>query len=286
VPFIAPKTAAFKQFVILDAEGVVAALSAIDGGQVDEILTRSATEGGSSLGGELDAKVAKGRAKRAKTRKVEEEMRLARTRHSAAAKLIEALEAQEAIGIVEGPFDKEIFAQVESGMVLLFKAELHLHPLPKAYEMLRSFIDVAPKLDTSGASSDVMKLKSMLGIFGVLAGVSDKDARLLIEPTTFEPQCPRLLLPVPEASLEVPLDDVLGEVNVFAQVERVIRSGTSHQVVRMLQGGPASSLERDTIAENLPKLLDGLQSMGIEVSMDDVFVKGPAVLLRPICAYR
>jgi hypothetical protein len=63
VPFQAPKQNAFKQFVILDAEGVVSALSAIDGGQIDEILTRSAEQGEGSAGGELNLGPAKARGK-------------------------------------------------------------------------------------------------------------------------------------------------------------------------------------------------------------------------------
>ena len=86
VPFTPPKSTAFKQFVILDHDGVVAALSALDGGQIDEILMRSADEREGSMGAEVDVKVAKGRGKRNKTRRIEEEMRLTRTRHAAAAK--------------------------------------------------------------------------------------------------------------------------------------------------------------------------------------------------------
>jgi hypothetical protein len=91
--FQPPKSATFKQFVILDADGVVSALSAIDGGQIDEILTRSAEEKGGEAGGEINVGPVKGKGKRGKTRKVEEEIRLARTRHAAASKLLDALHA-------------------------------------------------------------------------------------------------------------------------------------------------------------------------------------------------
>jgi len=120
MPFSPPKQQSFKQFVILDSDGVVSALSAIDGGQIDEILTRSAEQGEGSAGGELGLGPAKARGKKAKTRKVEEEIRKARTRHATAAKLPEALHAQESIGVVDGPLDLEVAKQVKAGMVLEF----------------------------------------------------------------------------------------------------------------------------------------------------------------------
>src|SRR5687767_1555108 len=120
MPFHAPKASAFKQFVILDGDGVVSALSAIDGGQIDEILTRSAEDRGGEAGGEVRLGPAKAGGKRAKSRRVEEEIRVARTRHATAAKLLEALHAHDAIGVVDGPLDEEVAGQVTAGMVLEF----------------------------------------------------------------------------------------------------------------------------------------------------------------------
>jgi hypothetical protein len=284
MPFTPPKSTAFKQFVILDHDGVVAALSALDGGQVDEILMRSADERGGSIGGEIDAKVAKGRGKRNKTRKVEEEMRLTRTRHAAAAKLIETLLERESVGVVDGEFDTEVMDQVSAGMVLQFRAELHLHPLHKADEMLRSFIDVAPKLGQGEAAKD---LKPALKVWEAIVGTGNPDSRLLIEPRTTEEQAPRLLLSVPNDHLQAPLDDVLSEVTILAQVERIISTDDdSHQVIRMLKGGPASSLEKETVANTVPEMLPGLREIGVQIDMDDIFIAGPALILRAICAYR
>lgn len=284
MPFTPPKSSAFKQFVVLDNEGVVAALSAIDGGQIDEILKRSAEEGSGGLGGEVDAKVVKARGQKAKSRKIEEEIRLTRTRHATAAKLLETLAAKNAIGVVDGPLDMEVFAQLEAGMVLQMRAALSLHPLHQADEMLRSFIQIAPAM---GQHQTAKELKGVLKAWEVIAGTGSDDSRLMIEPKTTEPQVPRILLPLPKNTLEVSLDDVLGEVTVVAQVEKTLSNEDEpHQVIRMLKGGPATSLERETVATTLPEMLPNLQNIGVEIGMQDIFVPGPTLILRPICAYR
>jgi hypothetical protein len=281
--FTPPKKSAFKQFVILDADGVVAALSAIDGGQIDEILTRSGDEGTGEVGGQLDVRVAKGGGKRARTRKVEEEVRRARTRHATAAKLLESLHAQEALGIVDGPLDLEAAEQIEEGMVLQFRADLRLHPLHQADQMLRSFIEVAPAFGKKQSGAEV---RDVLKMWRTMIGTGRQDGRLLIEPHTAEPQIPRLVLPVPHNHFEIDVSDVVGEVTVVAQVERILGDDESFPAIRMLRGAPASDLERKAIEEALPGLIDGLGEMGIPIAQDDVFISGPALSLRAICAHR
>ena len=109
---------------------------------------------------------------------------------------------------------------------------------------------------------------------------------ILLEPYTAAKQIPRLLLPVPTNDLEVEIESVLGDVTVIAQVEQLIALGQTHQVIRMLRGGQATSLERGVVDEMVPSLVEGMSAIGVEVSEDDVYVGGPAIILRPICAYR
>jgi len=283
MPFTPPKTATFKQFVILDGDGVVSALSAIDGGQIDEILTRSAEEHGGEAGGEINVKVAKGGGKRAKGRKVEEEIRRARTRHATAAKLLETLHAQESVGVVDGPLDMDVAGQLEAGMVLQFRAELRLHPLHQADQMLRSFVKVAPQFGEKQAANN---LRSVLQLWGTMVGTGEAGGRLLIEPHTTDPQLPRLLLPVPGDHIEVDLEDLFGDVTVIAQVERLLTDQEEYPAIRMLRGAPSTPFERSALEEGLPDLVEAVSEMGVEISKEDVLIQGPAVILRAVCAYR
>lgn len=283
MPFKPPKGSAFKQFVLLDSAGVVAALSAIDGGQIDEILTRSAEEQAGEASGEVNVRVAKGGGKRQRTRKVEEEIRRARTRHATAAKLLDTLKERESIGLVDGPFDMDVAEQLAAGMVLEFRAELRLHPIHQADAMLRSFLKVAPKFGEKQISSEI---RPVMAMWGALVGTDEEDTRLLIEPHTTEPQEPRLLLPVRRGHFEVDVYDVLGEVTVVAQVERLLTESEHYPALRLLRGAPSTQLERSALEEGIPDLVDGLAGMGVPISDEDVFIPAPAVLLRAICAYR
>lgn len=283
MPFTPPKQSAFKQFVILDSDGVVSALSAIDGGQIDEILTRSAEERDGGFEGGLEAGPVRAKGKRSKGRKVEEEIRRARTRHATAAKLLEALVDREAIGIVDGPFDEQVAQEVQPGMVLQFRARIQLHPLHQADQMLRSFIQVAPKMGEKKAAAE---LKAMLPMWEVVSGTGREGAPVLLEPVTSDSQTPRLLLPVPKSDFEVSVDAVLTDLTVVAQVEQLVSDAETYEVVRVLSGGPATPLEQGVVKEMLPGLSEALSSMGLAVDEEDALVRGPAVILRAICAYR
>lgn len=283
MPFTPPKTATFKQFVILDGDGVVSALSAIDGGQIDEILTRSAEEQAGEAGGEINIKVAKGGGKRGKGRKVEEEIRRARTRHATAAKLLETLHSQESVGVVDGSLDMEVAGQLEAGMVLQLRAELTLHPLHQADQMLRSFVKVAPQFGEKQAANE---LRPILQLWGTMVGTGEAAGRLLIEPHTADPQVPRLLLPVPRDHIEVDLEDLMGDVTIVAQVERLLTDQEQYPAIRMLRGAPSTPFERSALEEGLPELIRGISELGVEISEEDVFIRAPAVFLRAICAYR
>ena len=59
MPFKPPKREALRTFVVLDSEAVLSGLSALDGGAVDEILTRTTEDAGSQLGGQVGGRVAK-----------------------------------------------------------------------------------------------------------------------------------------------------------------------------------------------------------------------------------
>jgi hypothetical protein len=149
--------------------------------------------------------------------------------------------------------------------------------------MLRSLIEVGPAF---GQEVPVKDLKEIMKMWGLITGTGSANAATLLQPITVEDQLPRLLVPVPAKDLEVKADDVLGEVTIVAQVEKILDEGEDHQVIRLLRGGPATPLERSAILETLPGLVEALNEMSIDISVDDIAIHGPALLLRAICAYR
>lgn len=281
--FTAPKKSSFKRFVLLDNDAILAALSAIDGGQVDEVLRRRADDSVGGFEAGIKAGPANASGKRAKSRKVEDEMRVVLTRHATASKLLETLEQTNSMGKVEGAFTADDAAQVSVGMVIEMKAEILLHPLHEADQMLRSFIDVAPVI---GEKDSAKELKQVLGLWNAVVGTGGPDSRILFEPKTSDPQEPRILMPVPRTHLEVELEDMVGELTVVAQIEQILGPEDHHPAMRLLRGAPQAGLERGALEAALPDVIEGIADLGIQISEDDVFIAGPAIVLRAICCYR
>ena len=89
-----PKTQAYRSFLYLNGDEVINSLSALQGGDIDEILTRTAEEGGGEVGAELNVGAAKGKGGRKRSRRSEEEIRRKRTEPSATALLLRKLHAR------------------------------------------------------------------------------------------------------------------------------------------------------------------------------------------------
>lgn len=54
-------------------------------------------------------------------------------------------------------------------------------------------------------------------------------------------------------------------MTILAQVERIISADNeSYQVIRMLKGGPASSLE-ESVAGTVPEMLPALREIGVDI---------------------
>ena len=118
MPFNPPKIDAFRRFVVLDAPAILAALSALDGGEVDEILMKRSGDGGHEIGAEIGIEPVKVRGKRGKTQRIEEEIRRVRTENSAASALIDRLNERGAVGVLDGVLDDDALSGMQPGMVI------------------------------------------------------------------------------------------------------------------------------------------------------------------------
>ena len=186
------KTEALRSFVVLDSEDVLSGLSALDGGAVDELLTRRIDDDLKDRGVQVGGRGASAKANRNRGRKVEEEMRRRRTEHSAAAALIDGLDERQAIGEIDGALDEDVADQLTSGDTIRLRGEVRLHPLHQADAMLRSFIEAAPHFDQAETAAE---LKQIMPIWNMLIG-SGNSARILFDLVTTDPQVPRVLVPV------------------------------------------------------------------------------------------
>lgn len=280
--FTPAKNEALRSFVVLDSEDILSGLSALDGGVVDEILTRRTDDDVKDRGVQVGARGTSAKANRNRGRKVEEEMRRRRTEHSAAAALIDGLVEREAIGEIDGVLDEEVADQLTPGDTVRLRGEVRLHPLHQADAMLRSFIEMAPHFDQSETAAE---LTTVLPMWDLMIG-SGRSSRVLFDLVTASPQVPRVLIPVKRSSVQVDVADAAGHGTLLAKIDRIVLPGEHILALRMLQNAPPSELERTAIEDAAVELIDGFGEMGITCTREDVVMEGPLVVLRPLCIWR
>jgi hypothetical protein len=283
VPFKPAKIEALRSFVVLDSEAVLSGLSALDGGAVDEILTRTTDENASQLGGHVGGRAAKAQGGKNRGRKVEEELRRRRTEHSAAAALIDRLSEMDAIGEVDGALDEDVAGALTPGDTIRVRGEVLLHPLHQVDAMLRSFLKAAPVFDEKAAAEELRK--TLLPMWEAMVG-SGNSARILFDLATATPQVPRVLVPVKRSALQVESADVAGYGAMLAKVDRIMGPDEHLLAFRVLQNAPVSELERSAVEEGAVGMVEGFSEMGIPCTRDDLIMQGPLVMLRPLCVWR
>ncbi len=282
MPFKPAKTEALRTFVVLDSDLVVSGLAALDGGAIDEILTHITDDEQSQKGGQVGGRPIKAQASKNRGRKVQEEMLRKRTEHSAAASLIDRLMDLDAVGIVDGALDEEVASQLEPGMTIQVKGDLDLHPLHQADEMLRSFIKAAPVF---GEQETAKELRKILPVWDAMVG-SGSSAQVLYDVVTSPGQEPRVLIPAKRSSLQVAAADVAGHCTALAKVDRILTPDDQILSLRLLQNAPVSALERTALEEGAVELVDGFGELGVPCTPEDVVMRGPLVMLRPLCVWR
>ena len=282
MPFTPAKSEALRTFVVLDSEAVLSGLAALDGGAVDEILTRTTEDRASEASGQVGVRVAKAKAGKNRVRKVEEELRRRRTEHSAAAALIDRLSEADAIGEVDGVLDEEVAEALTPGDTIRVRGDIQLHPLHQVDAMIRSFMKAAPAFDEQATAKE---LRSVLPMWDAMVG-SGKAARTLFDFSTEATQVPRVILPVKKSALQVELADVPGFSTVLAKVDRMVGPNEHVLAMRVLQNAPVSDLERSAVEEAAVEMVEGFSEMGVMCTRDDVVMQGPVVMLRPLCIWR
>lgn len=280
-----PKAQVYRSSLYLNADAVVNALAAIEGGDVDEVLVRQADEGGHDLGGGLGAGSTKAKAGKRRARRHEEEMRRRRTEHSAATLLMRKLHEQEAIGRIEGEYGREVYDELEENMVLEFAAEIRIHPLHQAVSAARAFLRAAPGFglpqDEIRQMTETIKL-----LESIVRSGTGESTFLLFADTSGAADGYRLILPIYERSLEVGFDDLVGRATFVAQVDRLLTDEDELLAMRLLRNAPQLAFEREGIEAAVPDLMAAFSELGLEVGEDDFFLRKPSVILKPIWIYR
>jgi hypothetical protein len=280
-----PETKLHRRFLYLDGDDVINMLSALEGGDVDEILTRTGEDASSGKGGEIDLKVAKGKGSKNKTRRFEEEMKRKRTTHSATTALLRKLHEANAVGVLDGDYDAEIYAELEPHMLLEFKANIRIHPLHQAISAIRALVKSGPALGV--AKSDIADARGVLKLVEQLSQTGDASKTFLaFATTTGTTDGYLLLLPIQEANLLVPLDDFGGEATFVAHVDRIFAPDEEMMALRILRNSPLLPMEQEGLRDAIPGLVTVLNNLGIDAEEEEFILGKPAVLLKPVCIFK
>jgi len=282
-----PKARLHHEFVYLNFDTVINALSALEAGKVDEILEKvsEAREGG------LEASVGYGPAKvggsRKKTANVEEELTRSRTNFSAFEAWYNRLEAAEAFGELTA-WDVDTRNELEVGDTIKFRARVSLAPVQ---QVLLTFIDFAkqagdPDSFLKQPSAQLAQTKKTANQMSGWLGGRDGKRSILTSLAPLDTASPRVFARLAEQYLVGGAQLVEGEFTVIAQVEQLIKTGEAIPAIRVLRETPPTPLETTTITEALQGFIEPAATLGVVITPSDITLEYPGVLLHPIAVYR
>lgn len=289
--FKKPKKGSYRRFLFIDGNEAVNSLSALEGGSIEEILSRAADEG--SGGGEFGAGIGfsgakvEGKLGKTKARKYEEEILRKRTEHSAITLLLEKLHGKGEIGRI-GSYTPDVHDQIEEDELYEFRAEIRLHPFHQFVSVAQGWSEMGEVLEED--SGDVEEFVEIARQAEKLFHGKNRDQKALVVFAEMDGAAPeyKLVAPVKRSGLRVPLDEFSGRVTFVAQVERKLKDGDEILAARIVRNAPMLPMERQMMLEMLPALQDspGDPDLGLNVDETDVLLREPALILKPLCIYK
>jgi hypothetical protein len=97
---------------------------------------------------------------------------------------------------------------------------------------------------------------------------------------------PRVMARLDEDYMLSPKEAIDGFYTVIGQVDQLLESDEEISVIRVIRDVPPTPLEVTTISEALSHFIEPAKKLGVDVSQDDLSVRSPSVMLRPIAVFR
>jgi hypothetical protein len=281
-----PDARVHRGFFYLNDETVINSLSAVEAGQVDDVLARVTTAREGGLSGGLGLHGAKMEGGKKNSSEFEEEMVRTRTRFSVFEIWRENLIAKKALGFFDG-WSPEILTDVQPGDTVEFKAKLELAPLQTIFRMFNWF---AKQARTQGSlfyqkGDELKETKEAERVFRALAGEHEHlESVVLAKP--FGGEGPPVAMQLADQWMIGQLGHLAGEYTVVGQVDQILSQGEQYPTLRIMHAAPVTVPELDALREIVGNFTEPAKVFGLSISQDDATVKGPAVWLTPIAIYR
>lgn len=274
-----------RGFVYLDDETVINSLSAVESGQIDEVVAKinSAREGG--FGGGAGYSGMKIEGSKRSTSAFEEEVVRTRTRFSVFELWYQGLVEKKALGRFDG-WGADALDGVQSGHTVELRAVCRPAPI---YTMMHLYRWFASKAKSQGHPMSLKgdELKAVKegerGFEAIFEGNGDEVVLLA---TPLGEDGPRVGMAIDPQWLIGSLGRVGGEYTIVAQVDRVINEGDEYPVIRLMQDVAPTPLEVEAMKEAMGNFTVPGKELGIDPSDNEATIPGPAVWLDPIAIFR
>lgn len=127
----------------------------------------------------------------------------------------------------------------------------------------------------------------MLPFMKALMGTGDQDGRILLDLNTGDDQAARIVAFADRAAIQVPIEDLTGHFTAVVQIDEMLLSeGEELLTLRAIRGAPPGKAERDGMLEGAVGLIAPATELGVQLTIDDLLMPAPLVLLRPIAIWR
>jgi hypothetical protein len=282
-----PKKRLHHEFLYLNHDTVLNALSALEAGKVDEIIQKvnEAKEGGLDVS--VGAGPIKGRGAKKRAAQIEEELVKTRTWFSAFDAWHTYLSEAEAIGSFDA-WSLDVRNALSIGDTVEFTANVVLSPVHKLFRTFLAFAESATRPDSvfSQKGAELAETKATARMMTEWMGGRDKPQHL---PVYLEPGGvaePRILAGLQDAYVTGNREQLEGTFTVIGQVAALLSDGEVESTIRVIRDVPPTPTEIATINEAMTHLIEPARELGVEITASDINVPAPAVLLRPIAVFQ
>lgn len=282
-----PKEHLHREFLYLNYESILNALSALEAGAVDEIIlkTSEAREGGLDAG--LSAGPMKAGGSKKRQASMQEELVRTRTWFSGFDAWYRTLKDRDAIGTFD-VWDMDVRDAIAVGDTLEFKADIQLSPVHKIFA---TFMSYASSAGTPGSpfQTNPKEVQEAKKTAKMMEGwMSGRDGRRNL-PVYLLPDgrdSPRLVARLDEKFIIGGLDAAEGTFSVVAQVDASLKSGQEESVIRIIRDVPPTPKEVEVIIEAMTHFIEPSKELGVELQTEDLMFTYPTIFLRPIAIYK
>jgi hypothetical protein len=283
----APSKRLHREFLYLNEDSVLNSLSALEAGKVDEIIQKvsEAREGG--LDASLSAGPVRGGGKRKKLASAEEELVKRRTRFSAFDAWYGYLSEEQAIGTFDvwGP---DVRNALSVGDTVEFSADVLISPVHKVLRTFLSFAEQATRPGTtfSQKGQELAETKATAAVMRGWIGGADKRMHLPVYLLPGGVTEPRIVARLADQHLIGGHENVEGNFTVVGQVAALLSGDHVESAIRIIRDVPPTPTEVTTINEALLNFIEPAKDLGIEIAEDDITIREPAAILRPIAIFQ